>query len=165
MDMYEENFFIHITGKIKSANFVFEIANPYSRGKTELLHISIVLDINSEIDLNLARELLEGFVNEFIKINEVYKAFYIDFEGTEEGNEKRSEVKELFNSFYRQRYNSEVAGHVKIIMDARKNYGKYKVDKAKILAVYQSAIKLIDAVELKIMTTSLPQEEQWAEPK
>ncbi|MFC1721927.1 hypothetical protein ACFL0Z_03365 [Patescibacteria group bacterium] len=72
---------------------------------------------------------------------------------------------ELFSRFYQQRYGAEVASHAKIILDARNHYTKYKEDKAKILAVYESAIKLIDAVEYKIMTTSLPQEEKWTEPE
>lgn len=71
---------------------------------------------------------------------------------------------ELFGRFYRKRYSAEIASHAKVILDARKNYTKYKADKARILAVYESAIKLIDAVEYKIMTTSLPQEESWPKP-
>jgi predicted nucleotidyltransferase len=63
----------------------------------------------------------------------------------------------LFDKFYKERYDADVAGHVRLILEARKNYLAFKNDKAKILAVYQSAIKLIDAVELKIINTSLGQ--------
>lgn len=67
----------------------------------------------------------------------------------------------LFSKFYKQRYGVDVASHADLILDALERYGVYKNDKAKILAVYESAIKLIDAVEQKIKTTSLPQEESW----
>ena len=101
MDVYEERFFIHITGNIKSANHIFEIPNPHSRGEKELLQISIVVDRDSEINLNLARELLEGFIKEFSEIDDVFKAFYFDFENTKEGEETLEEVKHLFNSFHK----------------------------------------------------------------
>jgi PAS domain S-box-containing protein len=101
MDVYEEKFYIHITGSIKSANYIFEISNPHSRGEKELLQISIVVDIDSEINLNLARELLEGFVKEFNEIEEVYRAFYFEFEAKTEGKEKLNEVKVLFKTFHK----------------------------------------------------------------
>ena len=101
MDAHEEKFFIHITGNIKSANYIFEILNPYSRGEIELFQISIVVDIDSEINLNLARDLLKGFVKEFNDIEEVYKAFYFEFENKKEGKKKLTEVKTLFKTFHK----------------------------------------------------------------
>ncbi|GEM_PF-1261297 len=71
----------------------------------------------------------------------------------------------LFQKFYQREYSADVASHVKLILDARENYEKYKNDRAKILAVYESAIRLIDAVEQKILMTSLPQEEPWTKEK
>ena len=75
--------------------------NPHSRGEKELLQISIVVDRDSEINLNLARELLEGFIKEFSDIDMVYKAFYFDFDNTKEGEDKLKEVKNLFKSFHK----------------------------------------------------------------
>ena len=101
MDVYEDKFFIHISGNIKSASLIFEIPNLYSRGNRELFQISIVIDINSEINLNLARDLLEGFVNEFKKIEDVYKALYVDSKKYDGATEKFEEVKNLFFNFYK----------------------------------------------------------------
>jgi len=69
----------------------------------------------------------------------------------------------LFPQFYKKEYGTDVMNHVRLIMDARQKFLAYKSDRAKILAVYQSAIKLIDAVEQKIVKTSLPQEEPWTD--
>ena len=71
----------------------------------------------------------------------------------------------LFPKFYKKEYGGDVMNHAKLIMDARQNFFTYKSDRAKILAVYSSAIKLIDAVEKKILNTSLPQEETWTNQK
>ncbi len=61
----------------------------------------------------------------------------------------------LFDKFFRARYGPEAAGHVKIIMDARANFSKYKLNNEKILAVYESAIRMVDIVEQKIRTAQM----------
>ncbi|EKD49521.1 MAG: hypothetical protein ACD_63C00115G0008 [uncultured bacterium] len=57
----------------------------------------------------------------------------------------------LFEKFYKKRYDPETAHDVVLILDARKKFLKYKGDKAKVIAVYESALRLVDAVENKIL--------------
>ncbi len=61
----------------------------------------------------------------------------------------------LFGKFYKDRYDPEIASHVKLILRARDKYSSFKDSKDKILAVYESALKLINAVEEKIFSISL----------
>ncbi|MFC1618089.1 hypothetical protein ACFL2B_02310 [Patescibacteria group bacterium] len=61
----------------------------------------------------------------------------------------------LFHAFYKEKYGPEVASHAKLILQARDHYLSFKESKAKTLAVYESALKLIDAVEDKIFDISL----------
>ena len=73
MDLYDEGFFVHIFGGFKSANYIFEIPSVYGRGDRELIMLSIVIDIDDNINFELSKELLETFKKEFNKIPEVYK--------------------------------------------------------------------------------------------
>ena len=100
MDLYEKGFFVHIFGNFKSANLIFEIPSQYGRGHRELLLVSIVIDINSSINFDLSKELLEGFEKEFKKITDSFKAFYVNSDKYEGDPRKLEEVRSLFYSFY-----------------------------------------------------------------
>lgn len=65
MDLYSEGYFMHVFGDYKSANYIFNIPSERGRGKVETLLISIVVDTNSDINLELSKEFLEGYVSEF----------------------------------------------------------------------------------------------------
>ena len=100
MDLYEQGFFIHMFGSVKSANHIFEIPSEYARGRRELLLISIVIDINSNINFDLMKELLEGFEKEFKKIQDAYKGLYVDEKNFEDNRNKLEEIRNLFYNFY-----------------------------------------------------------------
>ncbi|MBD3254926.1 MAG: PAS domain S-box protein [Candidatus Lokiarchaeota archaeon] len=100
MDLYEEGFFVHIFGGFKSANLIFEIPSKYARGNRELLLISILIDINSNINFDLSKELLEGFEKEFKKIDNAGEAFYPDSADQETHQLKLNKIKSLFQTFY-----------------------------------------------------------------
>jgi len=141
MDVYEEKFFVHITETIKSANLIFEIQNPYSRGKIELFQISIVSGINSKINLNLAHELLEAFISEFNQIDEVYKAFYIDFEKSKEKNKKFEELKNFFDNFYKS-----IRPAVRALKSAELRYQTlFKSARDAILIIDKKTSNIVDA--------------------
>ena len=76
IDLYEGGFFKHMFGSFKTANLLFDIESEYSRTKKERLLISIVYDNKSNINTEQAHKLLSGFVEEFNKIDDAYKAFY-----------------------------------------------------------------------------------------
>lgn len=101
MDFYNEGFFIHISGNIKSANLIFEIPNVKVRGYKESLQISIVIDINSKINLNLAKELLKTFAEELSQIEDIYKAFYVTSASDAQDRKKHDELENLFYTFYK----------------------------------------------------------------
>ncbi|MFX1436481.1 MAG: PAS domain S-box protein [Promethearchaeota archaeon] len=100
MDLYDEGFFIHTFGNYRSANYIFNIPSTQARGNVEMLLISILVDINSNINHNLSRELLGGFERELLKIENVHKAFQIETKQSEEPVEKFEKVKDLFFTFF-----------------------------------------------------------------
>ncbi|MFX1236299.1 MAG: PAS domain S-box protein, partial [Promethearchaeota archaeon] len=100
MDLYDEGFFIHIFGSFKSANFIFNIPSKRGRGHIENLLISFVMDVNSHINFELCKELLEGFQNGFQAIEDAYQAFYPDLEEYRDSQEKLDEINNLFSTFY-----------------------------------------------------------------
>ncbi|MEJ2248998.1 MAG: PAS domain S-box protein [Candidatus Lokiarchaeota archaeon] len=100
MDLYEKGFFVHIFGKFKSANCIFEIESKYARGKKEVLLLSFLVDINNDINLELAKELLTQFSTEIKKIKDIYKAFYTKSEIHEGDEVKLKNLEILFQNFY-----------------------------------------------------------------
>ena len=101
MDLYKKEFNIHIVDKYKSANLFFQIPSNYARGNAELLQISIVVDINNKINLDLARKLLESFVYDVEGIAECYKAFYINSERFKGDKNVYNELKNTFLAFFK----------------------------------------------------------------
>ncbi|MFX1500521.1 MAG: PAS domain S-box protein [Promethearchaeota archaeon] len=100
MDLYDEGFFVHTFGNYKSANYIFNIYNKGARGNIETILISLIFDVNSNINYELSKELLIGFEREFQTIEEVYKAFYVENKQYEDASEKLKEVNDLFLTFY-----------------------------------------------------------------
>ncbi|MFX0011628.1 MAG: hypothetical protein ACFE9R_15045, partial [Candidatus Hermodarchaeota archaeon] len=100
MQMYDTGFFKHMFATIRTANLMFEIPSEYSRTKKEHLLISIITDDKSKFNTSLTQELLEGFVEEFKKIDSAYKAFYINSEIYNGDLNKFIEIKKLVDTFY-----------------------------------------------------------------
>ncbi len=100
MDLDESGFLIHMTEEYRSANRIFTIPNPNARGGIETLEISIVIDIETNIDLNAVRKMLTDFSKRIIKINDCYKAFY--YKPEEKENEPAyHQLKKVFMRFYK----------------------------------------------------------------
>jgi len=100
MDLYNEGFFIHEYGGIRTINQIFEISNPLTRGKTELLMISLVC-FDDQYNLNSFKEILDFFVIQFQKIPDVCKAFQHVSKNPTKFNDKSQEILKLFYSFNR----------------------------------------------------------------
>ena len=98
MDLYNEGFFIHEYGGIRSANFIFEIPNPLTRGKAEMLMISLV-SYDERYNLNSFQEILQFFVRQFREIPEVYKIFHHKSQYPSKKNTKLKAVSDFFHSF------------------------------------------------------------------
>ncbi|MFX0082584.1 MAG: PAS domain S-box protein [Candidatus Hodarchaeota archaeon] len=100
IDIYEKGFFIHTFGTFKTANLIFNVPSKYSNSGIERLLISLVVDGKSNIKSTLAEEFLEGLVEEFKKIEDVFKAFYVDSMFDEGDHTKLEEIRRLLNVFY-----------------------------------------------------------------
>ena len=100
IDLYENGFFKHTFGTFKTANLIFDIPSAYSGTKKERLLISLIIDSKSKIKSILAQEFLEGFVEEFKKIEEVFKAFYVDSKIYKGDATKLKEIRKLLNTFH-----------------------------------------------------------------
>jgi len=100
IDLYESGFFKHTFGTFKTANLIFDIPSKYSKTGKERLLISLVIDGKSKIKSNLAEQFLEGVVEEFKKIEEVFKAFYVDSRVYKGDPSKLEEIRRLLNTFH-----------------------------------------------------------------
>ncbi|TXT59227.1 MAG: hypothetical protein BAJALOKI2v1_240055 [Promethearchaeota archaeon] len=100
MELYERGFFIHMFAGFKTANLKFSVPSKYGRGKNERLMISIVIESEDKINTSLSEQLLETFVSELKKVDNVYKAFYLDSKMYQGDQDKFNQVKELFNTFF-----------------------------------------------------------------
>lgn len=100
MDFYEEGFFIHEFGEIKTSNLIFTVPSPEARGKIERLMISIIIRNEEDVDLTIFQELLEQFVHELKEINDAYKGFYKEEEAFEDSHQIYIKIEDLLNSVY-----------------------------------------------------------------
>ena len=100
IDIYENGFFKHAFGTFKTVNLLFDIPSEFSRTKKERLLISLVIDSKKKVNTTLAQEFLEGIVEEFKKIEDSYKAFYVGSKIYKGDSTKLKEIVSLLNSFY-----------------------------------------------------------------
>jgi PAS domain S-box-containing protein/small GTP-binding protein len=100
IDLYESGFFKHTFGTFKTANLIFNIPSEYSKTKKEHLLISLVIDSKSKINAILAEQFLEGIVEEFKKIENLFKAFYVDSRIHKGDLSKLKEMRQILTTFY-----------------------------------------------------------------
>ncbi|MFW9899389.1 MAG: PAS domain S-box protein [Candidatus Thorarchaeota archaeon] len=101
MDLPSKGVFLHIFEGLKTANLFFDIPSEYARGGIENLLISIITEIDSNLKLMFARELLEDFVKDFKKIKDAYKAFNFEAKDYKGDPDKLKEIERLFLSFFK----------------------------------------------------------------
>lgn len=99
MDLYDQGFFIHECGELKTANLIFDIKNPIARGRINRLMISIIL-IEKEYTLNLNsfKEIMEFIAYKLKNIDDLYKGFYC--ESLPEAIDYYNEIKDFMYSFH-----------------------------------------------------------------
>ncbi|MFX0141961.1 MAG: PAS domain-containing protein, partial [Candidatus Hodarchaeota archaeon] len=100
LNLFEEGFFVQIFSEFKSTNLIFNIPSDYARGRQEILLISILLNIEKDIDLNLAQNLLIDFKRRLRTLPEAFKAFYIGSHKYIGDEQKLEEIRQLFLTFY-----------------------------------------------------------------
>ncbi len=99
IDFYEKGFFIHDFGELRTANLIFTIYSPLTRGNEEILMISIVI-LDEQYNLNSFQEKLNKFVKEFKKISDAYKSFHPKSKDIPDSSEKLEEIKNFFILFF-----------------------------------------------------------------
>ncbi|MBD3195796.1 MAG: PAS domain S-box protein [Candidatus Lokiarchaeota archaeon] len=100
MDLYEKGFFVHIFGKFKSVNLIFELPSEYARGTKELLLISYLVDAKNDVNDNVVKKLLKQFATELKKIEDAYKGFYVNSEVHHGDEEVFKKIQLLFSKFF-----------------------------------------------------------------
>ena len=100
LNLYDDGFFVQIFTDFKSTNLIFNISSDFARGNQEILLVSILLDIEKDIDLNLAHNLLLEFKRRLRKLPDAFKAFYLTSHKYLGDADKLEEVKELFLDFF-----------------------------------------------------------------
>jgi len=100
MAIPSKGFFIHVFENLKTANLFFKLPSKFARGRFEKLLISIITDINNDLNLALSRELLESFATSLLNLKDAYKAFDIEMKDYKGDPEKLSEIEKLISVFY-----------------------------------------------------------------
>ncbi|KKN17507.1 hypothetical protein LCGC14_0965150 [marine sediment metagenome] len=100
MELRTKGIFMHIFGEIKTANFFFKLPNPFARGLNESLLVTVITDLKSELSLMLSNELLGGFAQYFVNLEEAYKAFDYEPKDFKADPNKRKEIESFFFSYF-----------------------------------------------------------------
>jgi PAS domain S-box-containing protein len=100
MELPTKGVFIHIFGKLKTANLFFKLLSPFARGGYESFLLSLVTESSTNITLMLANELLTGCAQFIIKLHEAYKAFDHEPKDFKADPNKLHEIKNFFFSYF-----------------------------------------------------------------
>lgn len=100
MELPTKGVFIHIFGKLKTANLFFKLMSPFARGGYESLLLSLVTESSVNLTLMLANELLSGFAQFIIKLNDAYRAFDHEPKNFKADPNKMHEIRNFFFSYF-----------------------------------------------------------------
>jgi PAS domain S-box-containing protein len=100
MDLPTQGVYMHIFGEFKTANLFFKLISPFARGGYESFLLSLVTESSVNLTLILANELLAGFAQYIIKIDDAYKAFDHEPKDFKADVTKLNEIKSFFYSYF-----------------------------------------------------------------
>jgi len=100
MEIPTQGVFMHIFGELKTANLFFKLISPFARGGYESFLLSLVTDANTNLTLLLANELLAGFAQYIINLEDAYKAFDYEPKDFSSDPQKLNEIKGFFSSYF-----------------------------------------------------------------
>ncbi|MFX0105727.1 MAG: PAS domain S-box protein [Candidatus Hodarchaeota archaeon] len=158
IDLYNDGFFKHTFGTFKTANLIFDIPSKYSKTKKERLLISLVIDGNSKINSILAEQFLEGIAKEFRKVDNVFKAFYVDSRVYKGDPSKLEEIKSLLNTFHISFPEEEVIfeqREAKILIFGLSNAGKTTIIKTRRKSVSKTTFPTISVDISRILVNNV----------
>ncbi len=100
MDLPTQGVYMHIFGEFKTANLFFKLISPFARGGYESFLLSLVTESSVNLTLILANELLAGFAQHIIKLDDAYKAFDHERKHFIADVTKLNEIKSFFYSYF-----------------------------------------------------------------
>ena len=100
MDIPASGVYIHIFNEYKTANLFFKLMSPFARGGYESFLLSLVTESSVNLTLMLASELLAGFAQYIIKLDEAYKAFDHEPKDFKADISKLQEIRSFFYSYF-----------------------------------------------------------------
>ena len=138
MELPTTGVFIHIFGKLKTANLFFKLHSPFARGGYESFLLSLVTESN--ITLMLANELLTGCAQFIIKLNDAYKAFDHEPKDFEADPNKLHEIKNFFYSYF-----ESIKPAIKTVVIAEQRYqALFKAAKDAIFIMNRDSRVIVD---------------------
>ncbi|MFX1376303.1 MAG: ADP-ribosylation factor-like protein [Promethearchaeota archaeon] len=158
IDIYDSGFFIHTFGTFKTANLIFNIPSEYSKTGVERLLISLVVDGQSKIKSTSAEEFLVGIVEEFKKIEDVFKAFYVNSMFDEGDPKKLDEIKRLLSVSYSSFSEEEVIFEQKearVLIFGLSHAGKTTIIKTRRKSVSKTSFPTINVDISKIIVNNV----------
>ncbi len=140
MDLPTQGVYMHIFGEFKTANLFFKLRSPFARGGYESLLLSLVTESSVNLTLILANELLAGFAQYIIKIDDAHKAFDHEPKDFKADINKLNEIKSFFYSYF-----ESVKPAVKTLVMAEHRYqALFKAARDAILIMNRDSGILID---------------------
>ena len=144
MELPTRGVFIHIFGKLKTANLFFKLLSPFARGGYESFLLSLVTESSTNITLMLANELLTGCAQFIIKLHEAYKAFDHEPKDFKADPNKLHEIKNFFFSYF-----DSIRPAIKTLVMAEQRYqALFKAAKDAIFIMNRDSKVIVD-VNLK----------------
>jgi len=155
MDSYEGGFFIQISETYRSANLPFVIKSKIGRGGEESLMLSVITEVQYEINPNVMKEILEQLISEIEGVNDAYKAFHL--KDNEFNQESFFKIKKIMNNCY-----DSIHSTIQVLESAEKKFQTlfksardaiFLINKttSKISDVNEEAIKLLELDKNKII--------------
>ena len=158
IDIYEKGFFIHTFGTFKTANLIFNIPSEYSKTGSERLLISLVVDSDAKLKSTLVEDYLEGIVEEIKKIEDIFKAFYVDSMFDKGDPIKLGELKKLFEVSYNSFSEEEVIFEQKearVLIFGLSQAGKTTIIKTRRKSVTKTSFPTINVDISKIIVNNV----------
>jgi len=140
MDIPTQGVFIHIFNEYKTANLFFKLISPFARGGYESFLLSLVTESSVNLTLMLASELLAGFAQYIIKLEDAYQAFDHEPKDFKADVSKLQEVRNFFYSYF-----ESVKPAIKTLVMAEQRYqALFKAARDAILIMNRDSGILVD---------------------
>ncbi|MBD3186636.1 GTP-binding protein, partial [Candidatus Bathyarchaeota archaeon] len=157
MNLYENEFFIHIFGNLQTANLIFDISSMGDRGGVMTFQASIA-STKGEINEDIARDILEAFQKQVSELTGIQTA--IPRRGKPANKQARENLREIMDGVFRSLPGDIVRLHswdAKVFI-----FGEASVGKTTILNTLQETVPKatlptlnMDATKIKVSNLTM----------